>query len=77
MGRQVLLMPVGAGEPLACDAGLDSESFRKEELLMSLVGTLIAGSLLLFAGLGVAALFLSGSSSRTANDDDPKNPRTP
>jgi hypothetical protein len=44
---------------------------------MSLVGTLIAGSLLLFAGLGVAALFLSGSSSRTANDDDPKNPRTP
>jgi len=46
-------------------------------LLMSLVGTLIAGSLLLFAGLGIAALFLSGRSSRTANDDDPKDPETP
>ena len=44
---------------------------------MSLVGTLIAGSLLLFAGLGVAALFLSGRSSRTANDDDPKDPKAP
>jgi len=42
---------------------------------MSIVGTLIAGSLLLFAGLGIAALFLSGRSSRAANDDDPKDPR--
>jgi hypothetical protein len=39
---------------------------------MSLVGSLIAVSLLLLAGLGVAALMLAGQSSRAANDDDPK-----
>ena len=44
---------------------------------MSLVGSLIALSLLLFAGLGVAALFLSGRSSRSANDDDPRDPKMP
>ncbi len=38
---------------------------------MELVGTLIAFSLLLLVGLGVAALFMAGRSSRTANDDDP------
>lgn len=39
---------------------------------MSLVGSLIAVSLLLLAGLGVAALMWAGQNSRTANDDDPK-----
>jgi hypothetical protein len=38
---------------------------------MSLVGTLIAFSLLLLAGLGIAGMLLMGSSSRRANDDDP------
>jgi hypothetical protein len=38
---------------------------------MSLAGSLIAFSLLLLAGLGVAALFLAGRRSRDANDDDP------
>lgn len=38
---------------------------------MRLAGILIAVSLLLLAGLGVAALFLAGRSSRDANDDDP------
>jgi|GEM_PF-3875090 len=38
---------------------------------MQLVGILIAISLLLFAGLGVAALFLAGRNSRSANQDDP------
>jgi hypothetical protein len=38
---------------------------------MNLVGVLIAISLLLLAGLGVAGLFLSGRTSRDANDDDP------
>lgn len=42
---------------------------------MSLAGSLIAFSLLLLAGLGVAALFLAGSSSRSASDDDPDPPR--
>jgi hypothetical protein len=40
---------------------------------MQLVGILIAISLLLMAGLGIAALFLAGSSSRSANDDDPRS----
>ncbi|MGB5733101.1 MAG: hypothetical protein WBM40_01490 [Thiohalocapsa sp.] len=44
---------------------------------MSLVGTLIAGSLLLFAGLGLAALFLSGRSSAAANADDQKDSKSP
>jgi hypothetical protein len=38
---------------------------------MSLVGTLIALSLLLLAGLGIAGVMLMGRSSRAANDDDP------
>lgn len=38
---------------------------------MQLVGILIAISLLLFVGLGVAALFLAGRSSQAANKDDP------
>ena len=38
---------------------------------MQLVGILIALSFLLLVGLGVAALFLAGRSSRSANDDDP------
>ena len=38
---------------------------------MDLVGILIALSLLLLAGVGVAALFLAGRSSCDANDDDP------
>lgn len=38
---------------------------------MQLVGILIAISLLLLVGLGVAALFMAGRSSRSANDDDP------
>jgi hypothetical protein len=37
---------------------------------MQLVGILIAISLLLLTGLGVAALFMAGQSSRSANDDD-------
>jgi hypothetical protein len=39
---------------------------------MSLVGSLIAVSLLLLAGLGIAGMFLMGRTSRDANDDDPK-----
>ena len=39
---------------------------------MHIVGPLIAISLLLLAGLGVAALFMAGSDSRSANDDDPE-----
>jgi hypothetical protein len=35
------------------------------------VGALIAISLLLLLALGVAALFLSGTNSRDANDADP------
>jgi hypothetical protein len=38
---------------------------------MNLVGALIAVSLLLLAVLGLAALLMSGRSSRDANDDDP------
>ena len=38
---------------------------------MNLAGVLIAVSLLLLAGLGIAGLFLAGRSSREANDDDP------
>jgi ABC-type transporter Mla maintaining outer membrane lipid asymmetry permease subunit MlaE len=38
---------------------------------MNLVGMLIAISLLLLAGLGVAALLLAGRRSRDANADDP------
>jgi hypothetical protein len=30
VGRQILLMPVDAGKPLAYDAGLDSESSRRD-----------------------------------------------
>jgi hypothetical protein len=44
----------------------------RREVPMSLVGTLIALSLLLLAGLGIAGLMLAGRSSRAANDDDPK-----
>lgn len=40
---------------------------------MSLVGSLIAVSLLLLAGLGIAGMFLMGRTSRDANDDDPKS----
>jgi hypothetical protein len=39
---------------------------------MSLVGSLIAVSLLLLAGLGLAGIVLMGRSSRDANDDDPE-----
>jgi hypothetical protein len=39
---------------------------------MNIVGPLIAVSLLLLAGLGVVALFMAGSDSRSANDDDPE-----
>jgi ABC-type transporter Mla maintaining outer membrane lipid asymmetry permease subunit MlaE len=39
---------------------------------MSLVGSLIAISLLLLAGVGVLGVFLMGRSSSAANDDDPK-----
>ncbi len=39
---------------------------------MHIVGPLIAISLLLLAGLGVAALFMAGRDSRSANDDDPE-----
>jgi hypothetical protein len=38
---------------------------------MSLVGTLIAISLLLLAGLGIAGALLMGRSSRSANADAP------
>jgi hypothetical protein len=38
---------------------------------MSLVGILIAVSLLLLAALGLGALWLAGRDSRSANDDDP------
>ena len=38
---------------------------------MSLVGTLIAISLLLLAGLGIAGALLMGRSSRSANEDAP------
>jgi hypothetical protein len=30
VGRQMPLMPVGAGKPMACDAGLDSVSSRRD-----------------------------------------------
>ena len=39
---------------------------------LNIVGPLIAVSLLLLAGLGVVALFMAGSDSRSANDDDPE-----
>jgi hypothetical protein len=38
---------------------------------MQLVGILIAISLLLLTALGVAALFMAGRDSRSANDEDP------
>jgi hypothetical protein len=38
---------------------------------MSLVGSLIALSLLLLVALGIAGMFLMGGTSRDANDDDP------
>ncbi|WP_274607736.1 hypothetical protein [Thiohalocapsa halophila] len=38
---------------------------------MSLVGSLIALSLLLLAALGIAGALLMGRSSRSANADDP------
>jgi nitrogen fixation-related uncharacterized protein len=41
---------------------------------MSLVGSLIAVSLLILAFLGVAALFLAGNNSQDANQDDPPAP---
>jgi hypothetical protein len=39
--------------------------------IMNLAAVLIAVSLLLFAALGLAGLFLAGRQSRTANADDP------
>jgi hypothetical protein len=42
---------------------------------MNIAAALIAVSLLLLAGLGLAGLFLSGRESRAANADDPP-PRT-
>ncbi len=42
---------------------------------MSLVGSLIALSLLLLAGLGIVGVLLSGRSSRRANADDPDPPK--
>lgn len=41
---------------------------------MNLAAALIALSLLLLLGLGVAALFLAGRESRSANEDDPPEP---
>ncbi len=38
---------------------------------MNLAASLVAFSLLLLLGLGVAALFLAGRDSRSANKDDP------
>jgi hypothetical protein len=38
---------------------------------MNLAASLIAISLLVLLGLGVAALFLAGRTSRSANQDDP------
>jgi hypothetical protein len=38
---------------------------------MNLAVSLVAISLLLLLGLAVAGLLLSGSDSRSANDDDP------
>ncbi len=38
---------------------------------MNLAASLIAVSLLLLLGVAVAALFLAGRDSRSANDDDP------
>jgi hypothetical protein len=46
-----------------------------EVLDMQLVGILIAFSLLLLAGLGIAALFMAGRNSRSANEDDPDGQR--
>jgi len=42
---------------------------------MRLVGILIAFSLLLLVALGIAALFMAGRSSRSANEDDPDGQR--
>lgn len=39
---------------------------------MNLAASLIALSLLLLLGLGVAALFMAGRDSRSANEDDPR-----
>lgn len=41
---------------------------------MSLVGSLIAVSLLILAVLGVMALFMAGTRSKDANEDDPPPP---
>ena len=43
----------------------------RRETALSLVGALIAVSLLLLVGLGLASLWLGGHSSRAANADDP------
>ncbi|WP_276569014.1 hypothetical protein [Thiocapsa imhoffii] len=40
---------------------------------MDLGGTLVAISLLLFLGLGVAGLFLAGRDQRSATEDDPES----
>jgi len=42
---------------------------------MNLAATLIAISLLLLAGLGIAGFFFAGGDSRSANDDDPEPPK--
>jgi hypothetical protein len=51
--------------------GIDSAGGPPEHARMSLVGSLIALSLLLLVGLGIAGIFLMGGASRDANDDDP------
>jgi hypothetical protein len=42
---------------------------------LSLVGSLIAVSLLLLAGLGVLGLFLAGRGSRSADAEEPDDDR--
>jgi hypothetical protein len=39
---------------------------------MNVAASLIGLSLLLLLGLGVAALFMAGRDSRSANEDDPR-----
>jgi len=47
-------------------------SIQQKEHRVSLVGSLIAISLLLLAALGIAGALLMGRSSRNANADDPR-----
>jgi hypothetical protein len=64
---------IRAARPRAYDNPQNpSDQWQIKELQpMQLVGPLIAISLLLLVALGVAALFMAGRSSRSANDDDP------